>query len=269
MCSINFREIMQKSKVYSVSQVSKLVGVSVRTLHHYDHIKLLRPARKMDNGYRYYNQSHLILLQQILIYRALDFTLEEIRSLLNAESSDLFSQLEKQKQVLNERQQSIANMINSVEVTMTNLKAKKNHEILFGDIPKEKVERWGTLEKERLGSENIEKKMAVLAQFDHEIMHKLKEESTEISDDFAKTIGQTFDNPIVQEITAKHYQLMNKISCVVHGENSQVSSEQYVAMANSVDNKEMEELCEFYGQGYAEHARGAMLYYAKKNLNAK
>ena len=88
---------MADAKVYSVSQLSKLAGVSVKTLHYYDHKGLLVPMRQLDNGYLTYSQKHLVILQQILIYRALDFSIEAIKNLLNAKSQDLHQALLEQK----------------------------------------------------------------------------------------------------------------------------------------------------------------------------
>ena len=69
---------------YTVKQVAKLSGVSIRTLHHYDEIGLLKPARVGANGYRYYGREELLRLQQILLHRELGFALEDIRRVLGA-----------------------------------------------------------------------------------------------------------------------------------------------------------------------------------------
>ena len=68
----------------TVTEVSRRTGVSVRTLHHYDAIGLLKPAEVTDAGYRLYDDGALERLFQILVYRELDFSLKEIRELLDA-----------------------------------------------------------------------------------------------------------------------------------------------------------------------------------------
>ncbi|CYU48910.1 transcriptional regulator [Streptococcus suis] len=68
---------------WTVKQVSKLTGLTVRTLHHYDQIGLLKPAFVAENGYRYYNQENLTRLQEILLFRELDFPLKDIQQLLD------------------------------------------------------------------------------------------------------------------------------------------------------------------------------------------
>ena len=87
-------------KWFSVSQVSKLAGASVRTLYHYDQIGLLTPLRQQDNGYRCYSEQHLAKLQQILLYRQLDFGLEQIRDMMQAPDFDAVSALQQQHALL-------------------------------------------------------------------------------------------------------------------------------------------------------------------------
>lgn len=71
------------SEKWTVKQVSQLTGLTVRTLHHYDKIGLLKPASVAENGYRYYNQENLARLQEILLFRELDFSLKDIQQLLD------------------------------------------------------------------------------------------------------------------------------------------------------------------------------------------
>ncbi|WP_449458797.1 MerR family transcriptional regulator [Streptococcus suis] len=68
---------------WTVKQVSQLTGLTVRTLHHYDQIGLLKPAFVAENGYRYYNQKNLARLQEILLFRELDLPLKDIQQLLD------------------------------------------------------------------------------------------------------------------------------------------------------------------------------------------
>jgi DNA-binding transcriptional MerR regulator len=73
---------------HTVKDVAKLSGVSVRTLHHYDEVGLLKPACVGANGYRYYGREELLRLQQILFHRELGFSLEEIGRVMAAEGFD-------------------------------------------------------------------------------------------------------------------------------------------------------------------------------------
>jgi DNA-binding transcriptional MerR regulator len=75
-------------KTYTVNELASLAGVSVRTLHHYDAIGLLKPAFTGGNRYRFYGEAELLRLQQILIHRELGLTLSEIGPLLDAPDYD-------------------------------------------------------------------------------------------------------------------------------------------------------------------------------------
>ena len=70
-----------------VSDVAKLTGVTVRTLHYYDEIGLLPPSGVTSSGYRVYNDADLEVLQQILFFRELDFSLEDIRAIMQKPES--------------------------------------------------------------------------------------------------------------------------------------------------------------------------------------
>ncbi len=93
-------EKTQKDREWTVKQAARISGVSVRTLHYYDEIGLLRPARVTQAGYRLYGERELARLQQILLYRELDFPLEQIRVLLDLDGGAREEALQRQKSLL-------------------------------------------------------------------------------------------------------------------------------------------------------------------------
>jgi DNA-binding transcriptional MerR regulator len=90
-------------RYYRVGEVATLTRVSIRTLHHYDRIGLLRPATHSTAGYRLYGESDLLRLQQILTLRFLGFPLKRIGELLDRPDFDLLASLRVQQRVLHER----------------------------------------------------------------------------------------------------------------------------------------------------------------------
>ena len=90
-------------RYYRVGDVATLTRVSVRTLHHYDRIGLLHPARHSAGGYRLYGESELLRLQQILTLRYLGLPLKQIGELLDRADFDLVASLRVQRQVLHDR----------------------------------------------------------------------------------------------------------------------------------------------------------------------
>ncbi len=85
---------------YTVKELAKISGVSVRTLHWYDEIGLLKPAYHGANSYRYYEEVQLLLLQQILFFRELGFNLNDIQNLLSQNDFDNIKALYAHRKVL-------------------------------------------------------------------------------------------------------------------------------------------------------------------------
>jgi DNA-binding transcriptional MerR regulator len=111
--------------MYTVRQLSRLAGVTPRTLHHYDAIGLLKPSRVGDNGYRYYDDDALFQLQQILFYRELELPLEEIKKIMASPDFDVLQALEGHKGQLARRIARMQRLIGTVENTIHHLKGEK------------------------------------------------------------------------------------------------------------------------------------------------
>ena len=111
--------------MYTVKQLSKLAGITPRTLHYYDEIGLLKPSRIGDNGYRYYGGESLLRLQQILFYRALDMPLDQIKKTMGRRDFDIQEALESHKVELRKRLARMERLIISVDQTLLHLKGKK------------------------------------------------------------------------------------------------------------------------------------------------
>src|SRR5580693_668450 len=85
---------------FTVNKLAKLSGVSVRTLHFYDEIGLLKPAYYGDNNYRYYEEAQLLMLQQILFFRELGFQLNDIQRIIASPDFDKIKALESHRKIL-------------------------------------------------------------------------------------------------------------------------------------------------------------------------
>ena len=95
----------------TVQEVSKKTGVSIRTLHHYDAIGLLPPAAYSESGYRLYDDSSLERLQHILLFRELQFSLEDIKGIVDSPTFDRNKALDQQIALLQMRRTHIDNLI--------------------------------------------------------------------------------------------------------------------------------------------------------------
>ena len=95
----------------TVHEVSSLTGVSIRTLQYYDRIGLLRPAERTEAGYRMYDDADLETLQQILLFRELEFPLKDIKAIISSPDFDRSRALEQQIRLLTLKKEHIGNLI--------------------------------------------------------------------------------------------------------------------------------------------------------------
>src|SRR5690348_11298774 len=118
---------------YTVKQLAVISGVTVRTLHFYDEIALLKPAYTRANGYRIYEEPQLLMLQQILFYRELGFELKRISEILSQRKFETIAALKSHRQVLEKKATRTRMLIETIDKTISHLKGKKkmNSEELF------------------------------------------------------------------------------------------------------------------------------------------
>lgn len=144
---------------YTIKQLATLANISVRTLHYYDELGLLKPYAVSDNGYRHYTDSQLHKLQQILFFRELDFSLGQIKDILESDTYDELRALEDQKKLLLMKKKRLENVIQTVDETMIRVKGGEGmkNDTLFksfndADIAQFKDEvaaRWGNTDAYR------------------------------------------------------------------------------------------------------------------------
>ena len=131
----------------TVKEVSRLTGVSVRTLHHYDAIGLLKPTAVTEAGYRLYDEQTLGKLQTILLFRELEFPLKEIKEMLTAEHFDPMAALDDQIRLLELRREKLdrlidhARHIKNTGVMNMDFKAYDNKKL--DAYAQEAKKRWG------------------------------------------------------------------------------------------------------------------------------
>src|SRR5687767_11002117 len=110
---------------YSVKQLARLSGVTVRTLHFYDEIGLLKPAYCGANGYRFYQQKQLLTLQQILFFRELGFELKQIQRLLGRSRFDHADALRSHRKTLLANLGRTRELIKTIDNTLQQIEGKR------------------------------------------------------------------------------------------------------------------------------------------------
>ncbi|MCK9861371.1 MerR family transcriptional regulator [Paenibacillus sp. ATY16] len=105
----------------SVKEVSEMADVTIKTLHHYHKIGLLMPSEISEAGYRFYGEKELQRLQEILFYRELEFSLEQIKEIMNT-NPDRRTILEKQEALLISKSQRLHTLIDTIKLSITSMK---------------------------------------------------------------------------------------------------------------------------------------------------
>ncbi|MGE2833195.1 MerR family transcriptional regulator [Mycobacterium sp. SMC-4] len=138
----------------TVGEVAQRFGITVRTLHHYDEIGLLRPSRRAASGYRVYTAADLTRLSHIIVYRRLDLPLDEIASLLD--DGDEVSHLRRQRQRVTSRLDNMKRLLEAIDQALEKAMSKTpmtddDMRELFGDgfddYQAEAEQKWGETEE--------------------------------------------------------------------------------------------------------------------------
>ncbi len=108
-------------KQWYANELSKIAQVSVRTLHHYDRIDLLKPSLRLANDFRVYSETDLLKLQQIIALKVFGFTLTQIKTLLN-DDADLIKQLTVQSSFLQQKAKSLLEASKTLEGVISTCK---------------------------------------------------------------------------------------------------------------------------------------------------
>ena len=170
---------------YTVLKLSKLAGISTRTLRYYDEIGLLSPMKITASGYRVYGEKEVDALQQILYYRELDLCLTDIKAILAAPSFDRLAALDGHLAELNKRRKRLDRLIQSVEKTIlhekgkTAMSDKEKFDAFKKDLIRENEEKYGAEIRQKYGNKQGEEsnaKMMNLTQEQYDAMQKLAAE---------------------------------------------------------------------------------------------
>jgi DNA-binding transcriptional MerR regulator len=102
-------------KLFQTREFAELTGVTVRTLHHYDRLGLLKPSRYSRTGYRLYRECDVARLEQIVALKFIGFSLKEIKSILGRKAIDLSHVLQRQREALSEKMSRLEMAIKAIE----------------------------------------------------------------------------------------------------------------------------------------------------------
>ena len=195
---------------YTVNQLAKLSGVSVRTLHYYDEIGLLKPTFVGENNYRYYEDEELLKLQQILFYRQLNFSLNDIQRILGDKSFDKIKALESHKYILEKSIDQTKNLIETINKTIAHLRGnqKMKLEEIFEGFDTEKQKMYENfLIKSGVPENVIDGVRDKVDNWSKEDWMKNKNEADALYAELASDIHLSPSSPEVQKLIKQHYEM--------------------------------------------------------------
>ena len=193
---------------YSIKELSELAGVSARTLRYYDEIGLLKPSRVNEAGYRYYGESEVAVLQQILFYRERGFELKTIQRIIYDENFDMLNAMEEHLLALEKQKANTEALILTVKKTIQSIKGecemsnKEKFQALKENVVRENEEMYGVEAREKYGDEEVRtfnQKMLNMTEVQWERFQELEkdilkrledgvEQGIEVESEAAKTI---------------------------------------------------------------------------------
>jgi DNA-binding transcriptional MerR regulator len=251
-----------RTHTYTVAQLARLAGVSVRTLHHYDQIGLLRPALRTPAGYRLYRQADLLRLQQILFYRELDVPLAEIQSLLDRPGFNPVRTLEDHRRNLQEKAARLTQLIETIDRTlsqyMEGTQPMKDEELYKGFTP-EQAKRYRREAAETYGEERVKSTEDRIRGWGNQKWAAVKAEMGAATEAIAALMDRDPGDPQVQAQVARHHAVIENFY--------PAPAEVYGGLAQTYsDHPEFRAFYEKIRPGLADFMRAAMEYYIEHNL---
>lgn len=241
----------------TVHEVSKLAGISVRTLHHYDAIGLLSPTETTEAGYRLYDDDALARLQCILLFKELEFPLKDIKEILDSPNFERNKALDQQIELLKLKKEHLENLIDlATGIRMIGVKKLMN----FDAFDTKKIDEYAKQAKESYGTTPAYK------EFEKKSKGRSKEQEKQLGigmmnifADFGKLISHNASETIVQEKVAELQSYITEHYYTCTPEILQGLGEMYSGGGSMTDN-----INNYAGAGTAEFAAEAIKIYCAR-----
>ena len=239
-----------------------MAGVSVRTLHHYDHIGILKPSSRTAAGYRLYGQKDLLRLQQILFYRELDFPLSEIKKILDRPGFKLTRALQNHREMLQERAERLALLLKTIDKTLKKLEEDNmgmTDEELYEGFSKEEAARFRRESRERYDPKLVEESEQRVRKMSKEQWKAIKQAGDDIPRRMAGLMDRQPGDPQVQATIAQHFHWIENFY--------PVSAERYRGLGSLyVEDLQFRANYDKHRAGLADFMKAAMEYYCDHTL---
>lgn len=246
---------------YTVSQLAELAGITVRTLHHYDEIGLLRPVTRTESGYRLYSERELLLLQQVMFFRQLDVPLEEIRRILADPNFDQARALRQHRELLLAEVGRLGRLIDTIDKTLHMLEGTMtlSDAELYEGFSQEQIERYKRESREQYGVEVVEESERRAKNMSKDNWQAVKDEGEVVTQGLARLMDRPVDDPEVQALIARHYKWVATFWTP--------DADAYQGLGQLyTDNPEFRANYDKYRVGLADFLREAMTYYSEHSM---
>ena len=242
-----------------IKEVADLVGISVRTLHHYDEIELLKPEEVSESGYRLYSDRDLEILQQILFFKELGFPLKDIKEIIHNPSFDRVSALQLHRKMLLDKRDSINKMIRTIDKTtesiqggieMSNEEKFEGFDFSHNPYEQEARRRWG--------DQAIDQTKATIESKSKQEQMQMNQQMNEI---FRKLAAHRDGSPTeeaVQQLIQEWHKYLNQST------GHHYSLEAFKALGDIyVSDERFTKNIDQFGEGLAQFMCNAMALYAE------
>jgi DNA-binding transcriptional MerR regulator len=194
--------------MYTIKQLSNLAGISVRTLHYYDEIGLLKPSQVGENGYRYYANDRLFRLQQILFFRELEFSLNDIKTIIEQPEFDAVAALRQHRQALQEKAKRLNLLIETIDSTILHLmgEVSMSKKKLFAGFTPEEEQRNVQKAREQYGAETVDASYKRWNSYSAQKKQQIMDEGQAIYEDLVSLIDHDPSSSEVQQVIGRWHQ---------------------------------------------------------------
>lgn len=179
---------------YTIKKLSSLAGVSTRTLRYYDEVGILKPARINSSGYRIYGRKEVDMLQQILFYRELDISIENIKNILSSPDYDETNALLQHKKQLLAKREQLDILIKNLEKTILSkegriiMSDKEKFEGFKKQLIEDNEKEFGKEAREKYGEEAVKKSNEQFQNMTEEQYKELEELGNSVIENLKKAI---------------------------------------------------------------------------------
>ncbi len=249
-------------KNYTVHQLARMAKVSVRTLHHYDQIGLLRPGTRSAAGYRQYGETELLRLQQILFFKELDVPLADIGRILDDPGFDPLKALRQHRQMLEQQAERLAVLLNTIDRTIHKITEETmtlSDEELYEGFSQEQIQRYQKEVNEKYDPQLVAESNRRVRKMTKEQWKGIKEEGDNVTRTIAALKGTPVGDPRVQAAIKRHHAwIENFYTC---------SAEVYRGLGHLyTENDEFRANYDKYAPGLADYMQQAMEYFWEHSL---